>query len=166
MLSAVPWYREVALMLQALADMGATRTVLYVRGEDRPRRSRCEPQVARSASRAMRSPNQLEKIQARFWPKHELLCRFDPDLYSVSCSRAPLRGTSTRVRAQLTRVAKASTKRSFRGHVTKKGRSRPARARAHGRQSAVLEGDTNSSSRIISGARTVWPLRERVGVLQ
>jgi DNA repair protein RadA/Sms len=166
-----PGIGKSTLLLQALADMGATRKVLYVSGEESPQ------QIAHRARRlgvdarhvhALAETN-LEKIQATVQAERPDVAVIDSiqTLYSGQLQSAP--GSVAQVRecaAQLTRVAKASTTSIvFVGHVTKEGALAGPRVLEHMVDTVLyFEGDTHSSFRLIRAFKNRYGAVNELGV--
>src|SRR5215210_6971059 len=166
-----PGIGKSTLLLQSLADMGATRKVLYVTGEESPQ------QVALRARRLgvdarhvhVLAEINLEKIQAAIQSQKADVAIIDSiqTLYSGQLQSAP--GSVAQVRecaAQLTRVAKASTTSIvFVGHVTKEGALAGPRVLEH-MVDAVLyfEGDTHSSFRLVRAIKNRFGAVNELGV--
>jgi DNA repair protein RadA/Sms len=166
-----PGIGKSTLLLQALADMGATRKVLYVSGEESPQ------QIALRARRLGLDPRHvhalaeinLEKIQAAVQAERPDVAVIDSiqTLYSGQLQSAP--GSVAQVRecaAQLTRVAKASaTSIVFVGHVTKEGALAGPRVLEHMVDTVLyFEGDTHSSFRLIRAFKNRYGAVNELGV--
>ena len=166
-----PGIGKSTLLLQALANMGAARKVLYVTGEESPQ------QVALRARRLGVDPRQvhvlaeinLEKIQAAIQSEKPDVAVIDSiqTLYSGALQSAP--GSVAQVRecaAQLTRVAKASaTSIVFIGHVTKEGTLAGPRVLEHMVDTVLyFEGDTHSSFRLVRAFKNRYGAVNELGV--
>jgi DNA repair protein RadA/Sms len=166
-----PGIGKSTLLLQSLAEMGATRKVLYVTGEESPQ------QVALRARRLGVDARQvhvlaeinLEKIQAALQSEKADVAVIDSiqTLYSGQLTSAP--GSVAQVRecaAQLTRVAKASTTSIvFVGHVTKEGALAGPRVLEHMVDTVLyFEGDTHSSFRLVRAFKNRFGAVNELGV--
>jgi DNA repair protein RadA/Sms len=166
-----PGIGKSTLLLQALADMGATRKVLYVSGEESPQ------QIALRSRRLGLDPRHvhvlaeinLEKIQAAIQSEKPDVAVIDSiqTLYSGQLQSAP--GSVAQVRecaAQLTRVAKAgATSIVFVGHVTKEGTLAGPRVLEHMVDTVLyFEGDTHSSFRLIRAFKNRYGAVNELGV--
>jgi DNA repair protein RadA/Sms len=166
-----PGIGKSTLLLQALADMGARRKVLYVSGEESPQ------QIALRARRLGADASHvhvlaeinLEKIQGAIQSEKPDVAVIDSiqTLYSGQLQSAP--GSVAQVRecaAQLTRVAKASsTSIIFIGHVTKEGALAGPRVLEHMVDTVLyFEGDTHSSFRLIRAFKNRYGAVNELGV--
>jgi DNA repair protein RadA/Sms len=166
-----PGIGKSTLLLQALAEMGATRKVLYISGEESPQ------QVALRARRLGVDPRQvhvlaetnLEKIQAAIQSEKPDVAVVDSiqTLYSAQLQSAP--GSVAQVRecaAQLTRVAKSGTTSIiFIGHVTKEGALAGPRVLEHMVDTVLyFEGDTHSSFRLVRAFKNRFGAVNELGV--
>ena len=166
-----PGIGKSTLLLQALAEMGLTRKVLYVSGEESPQ------QIALRARRLGVDAKQvhalaeinLEKIQATIQSEKPDVAVIDSiqTLYSGQLQSAP--GSVAQVRecaAQLTRVAKAGgTSIVFIGHVTKEGTLAGPRVLEHMVDTVLyFEGDTHSSFRLIRAFKNRYGAVNELGV--
>src|SRR5215210_7338115 len=166
-----PGIGKSTLLLQSLGDMGATRKVLYVTGEESPQ------QVALRARRLgvdarhvhVLAEINLEKIQAAIQSQKADVAVIDSiqTLYSGQLQSAP--GSVAQVRecaAQLTRVAKASaTSIVFVGHVTKEGALAGPRVLEHMVDTVLyFEGDTHSSFRLVRAIKNRFGAVNEIGV--
>jgi DNA repair protein RadA/Sms len=166
-----PGIGKSTLLLQALAEMGATRKVLYISGEESPQ------QVALRARRLAVDARQvhvlaetnLEKIQAVVQAEKPDVAVVDSiqTLYSAQLQSAP--GSVAQVRecaAQLTRVAKSGqTSIIFIGHVTKEGALAGPRVLEHMVDTVLyFEGDTHSSFRLIRAFKNRFGAVNELGV--
>ena len=166
-----PGIGKSTLLLQALAEMGATRKVLYISGEESPQ------QVALRARRLgvdarhvhVLAETNLEKIQAAIQSEKPDVAVVDSiqTLYSAQLTSAP--GSVAQVRecaAQLTRVAKSgSTSIIFIGHVTKEGALAGPRVLEHMVDTVLyFEGDTHSSFRLIRAFKNRFGAVNELGV--
>jgi DNA repair protein RadA/Sms len=166
-----PGIGKSTLLLQALGDMGATRKVLYVSGEESPQqialRSRRLGVDARQVH--VLAEINLEKIQAAIQAEKPAVAVIDSiqTLYSGQLQSAP--GSVAQVRecaAQLTRVAKAGgTAIVFVGHVTKEGALAGPRVLEHMVDTVLyFEGDTHSSFRLIRAFKNRYGAVNELGV--
>jgi DNA repair protein RadA/Sms len=159
------------LLLQALAEIGATRRVLYVSGEESPQ------QVALRARRLgldarrvhVLAEINLEKIQSALAAEKPEVAVIDSiqTLYSGALQSAP--GSVAQVRecaAQLTRVAKSTgITIVFVGHVTKEGALAGPRVLEHMVDTVLyFEGDTHSSFRLIRAFKNRYGAVNELGV--
>jgi DNA repair protein RadA/Sms len=166
-----PGIGKSTLLLQALANMGAARKVLYVSGEESPQ------QIALRARRLAVDARQvhvlaeinLEKIQAAIQSERPEVAVIDSiqTLYSGQLQSAP--GSVAQVRecaAQLTRVAKAGgTSIVFIGHVTKEGTLAGPRVLEHMVDTVLyFEGDTHSSFRLVRAFKNRYGAVNELGV--
>jgi DNA repair protein RadA/Sms len=166
-----PGIGKSTLLLQALAEMGATRKVLYVSGEESPQ------QIALRARRLAVDARQvhvlaeinLEKIQTAIQSEKPEVAVIDSiqTLYSGQLQSAP--GSVAQVRecaAQLTRVAKAGvTSIVFIGHVTKEGTLAGPRVLEHMVDTVLyFEGDTHSSFRLVRAFKNRYGAVNELGV--
>ena len=166
-----PGIGKSTLLLQALAEIGATRRVLYVSGEESPQ------QVALRARRLgldarrvhVLAEINLEKIQAALAAEKPEVAVIDSiqTLYSGALQSAP--GSVAQVRecaAQLTRVAKGTgTTIVFVGHVTKEGALAGPRVLEHMVDTVLyFEGDTHSSFRLIRAFKNRYGAVNELGV--
>jgi len=166
-----PGIGKSTLLLQALGDMGATRKVLYVSGEESPQ------QIALRSLRLgvdarhvhVLAEINLEKIQASIQSEKPTVAVIDSiqTLYSGQLQSAP--GSVAQVRecaAQLTRMAKAGgTSIVFVGHVTKEGALAGPRVLEHMVDTVLyFEGDTHSSFRLIRAFKNRYGAVNELGV--
>ncbi|HUP95945.1 MAG TPA: DNA repair protein RadA [Burkholderiales bacterium] len=166
-----PGIGKSTLLLQALADIGRTRKVIYVTGEESPQ------QIALRARRLgvdagnvhVLAEINLEKIQAVLQSEKPDIAVIDSiqTVYSGVLQSAP--GSVAQVRecaAQLTRVAKDSaTTIVFVGHVTKEGTLAGPRVLEHMVDTVLyFEGDTHSSFRLIRAFKNRYGAVNELGV--
>ncbi|HZN25556.1 MAG TPA: DNA repair protein RadA [Burkholderiales bacterium] len=166
-----PGIGKSTLLLQALAEIGAKRKVLYVSGEE------SAEQIALRARRLGVDARQvhvlaeitLEKIHAAIQSEKPDVAVIDSiqTLYSGQLQSAP--GSVAQVRecaAQLTRVAKAGTTAIvFVGHVTKEGALAGPRVLEHMVDTVLyFEGDTHSSFRLIRAFKNRYGAVNELGV--
>jgi DNA repair protein RadA/Sms len=166
-----PGIGKSTLLLQALAEIGVNRTVLYVSGEESPQ------QIALRARRLGVDTRQvhvlpeinLEKIQLLIQTEKPEIAVIDSiqTLYSDALTSAP--GSVAQVRecaAQLTRLAKTGgTTIVFVGHVTKEGTLAGPRVLEHMVDTVLyFEGDTHSSFRLIRAFKNRYGAVNELGV--
>src|SRR5690349_7794869 len=166
-----PGIGKSTLLLQALAEMGLVRKVLYVSGEESAQ------QIALRARRLgvdakhvhAYAETDLERIKATIHSEKPEVAVIDSiqTLYSGQLQSAP--GSVAQVRecaAQLTRVAKASgTSIIFVGHVTKEGTLAGPRVLEHIVDTVLyFEGDTHSSFRLIRAFKNRYGAVNELGV--
>ena len=166
-----PGIGKSTLLLQALAEIGAARKVLYVSGEE------SAEQIALRARRLgldarhlhVLAEIALEKIHAAIHAEKPEVAVIDSiqTLYSGQLQSAP--GSVAQVRecaAQLTRVAKSSgTAIVFVGHVTKEGTLAGPRVLEHMVDTVLyFEGDTHSSFRLIRAFKNRYGAVNELGV--
>jgi DNA repair protein RadA/Sms len=166
-----PGIGKSTLLLQALAQIGAARRVLYVSGEESPQ------QIALRAKRLgldarnlqVLAEINLEKIQSVITGDKPEVAVIDSiqTLYAGALQSAP--GSVAQVRecaAQLTRLAKASgTTIVFVGHVTKEGALAGPRVLEHMVDTVLyFEGDTHSSFRLIRAFKNRYGAVNELGV--
>jgi DNA repair protein RadA/Sms len=166
-----PGIGKSTLLLQALAEVGATRNVLYVSGEESTQ------QVALRARRLGVDAKRVQILPETYLKKiQQTLQKERPDvavidsiqtLYSDDLQSAP--GSVAQVRecaAQLTRAAKTSeTTIVFVGHVTKEGTLAGPRVLEHMVDTVLyFEGDTHSSFRLIRAFKNRYGAVNELGV--
>jgi DNA repair protein RadA/Sms len=166
-----PGIGKSTLLLQALAEIGATRKVLYVSGEE------SAEQIALRARRLgldarhvhVLAEIALEKIHAAIQSEKPDVAVIDSiqTLYSGQLQSAP--GSVAQVRecaAQLTRIAKSTgTAIVFVGHVTKEGALAGPRVLEHMVDTVLyFEGDTHSSFRLIRAFKNRYGAVNELGV--
>jgi len=166
-----PGIGKSTLLLQSLGEIGASRRVLYVSGEESPQ------QIALRARRLgldarhvhVLAEINLEKIQAVITGDKPEVAVIDSiqTLYSGALQSAP--GSVAQVRecaAQLTRLAKASgTTVIFVGHVTKEGALAGPRVLEHMVDTVLyFEGDTHSSFRLVRAFKNRFGAVNELGV--
>ncbi len=166
-----PGIGKSTLLLQSLAEIGASRRVLYVTGEESPQ------QIALRAKRLgldarhvhVLAEINLEKIQSAITGDKPEVAVIDSiqTLYSGALQSAP--GSVAQVRecaAQLTRLAKASgTTIVFIGHVTKEGALAGPRVLEHMVDTVLyFEGDTHSSFRLVRAFKNRYGAVNELGV--
>jgi DNA repair protein RadA/Sms len=171
LLGGDPGIGKSTLLLQALAEIGKSRNVLYVTGEESPQ------QIALRAKRlgvAAKHVNvlpetQLRNIQAAIKSGKPEIAVIDSiqTIYSDDMQSAP--GSVAQVRecaAQLTRLAKASaTAIVFIGHVTKEGSLAGPRVLEHMVDTVLyFDGDTHSRYRLIRAFKNRYGAVNELGV--
>ena len=171
LLGGDPGIGKSTLLLQALSNMSAHHSVLYVSGEESAQ------QVALRARRLALNVQavhlypeiQLEKIQAVLVERKPAVAVIDSiqTIYSEALQSAP--GSVAQVRecaAQLTRLAKASgTCIILVGHVTKEGALAGPRVLEHMVDTVLyFEGDMHSSYRMIRAFKNRFGAVNELGV--
>lgn len=171
LLGGDPGIGKSTLLLQALSNMSAHYSVLYVSGEESAQ------QVALRARRLALNVQavhlypeiQLEKIQAVLVERKPAVAVIDSiqTIYSEALQSAP--GSVAQVRecaAQLTRLAKASgTCIILVGHVTKEGALAGPRVLEHMVDTVLyFEGDMHSSYRMIRAFKNRFGAVNELGV--
>jgi DNA repair protein RadA/Sms len=166
-----PGIGKSTLLLQALAQLGRARKVLYVTGEESARQVALRARrlgVAADEMRVLAEIN-LEKIQAAIQSEKPGVAVIDSiqTLYSGALQSAP--GSVAQVRecaAQLTRVAKAgSSAIVIVGHVTKEGALAGPRVLEHMVDTVLyFEGETHSSYRLIRAFKNRYGAVNELGV--
>lgn len=171
LLGGDPGIGKSTLLLQALSNMSAHHSVLYVSGEESAQ------QVALRARRLALNVQavhlypeiQLEKIQAVLVERKPAVAVIDSiqTIYSEVLQSAP--GSVAQVRecaAQLTRLAKASgTCIILVGHVTKEGALAGPRVLEHMVDTVLyFEGDMHSSYRMIRAFKNRFGAVNELGV--
>jgi len=171
LLGGDPGIGKSTLLLQALAEIGKSREVLYVTGEESPQ------QIALRAKRlgvAAKHVNvfpetQLRNIQAAIRSGRPEVAVIDSiqTLYSDELQSAP--GSVAQVRecaAQLTRLAKsAAISVVFIGHVTKEGALAGPRVLEHMVDTVLyFDGDTHSRFRLIRAFKNRYGAVNELGV--
>ena len=166
-----PGIGKSTLLLQALAHLAATRSVLYVSGEESTQ------QIALRATRLALDAKsvqvlaeiQLEKIQAVIGSLRPQVAVIDSiqTVYSEALTSAP--GSVAQVRecaAQLTRMAKQSgVTIVLVGHVTKEGALAGPRVLEHIVDTVLyFEGDTHSSFRLVRAFKNRFGAVNELGV--
>jgi len=171
LLGGDPGIGKSTLLLQALAELSASCSVLYVSGEESTQ------QVALRARRLNLPAQQLkvlaeiglEKILAVLTDEKPAVAVVDSiqTIYSEALQSAP--GSVAQVRecaAQLTRFAKTSgTTLLLVGHVTKEGAIAGPRVLEHIVDSVLyFEGDTHSSFRLVRAIKNRFGAVNELGV--
>jgi DNA repair protein RadA/Sms len=166
-----PGIGKSTLLLQALAEVGATRNVLYVSGEESTQQVALRARrLGVDAKRVQILPEtDLKKIQQTLQKERPDVAVIDSiqTLYSDDLQSAP--GSVAQVRecaAQLTRAAKTSeTTIVFVGHVTKEGTLAGPRVLEHMVDTVLyFEGDTHSSFRLIRAFKNRYGAVNELGV--
>ncbi|WP_288380423.1 DNA repair protein RadA [uncultured Massilia sp.] len=166
-----PGIGKSTLLLQALANLAATRSTLYVSGEEsgaqialRARRLSVD-----SAELKLQAEIQLEKILGTLADLKPEVAVIDSiqTLYSDALTSAP--GSVAQVRecaAQLTRVAKQTGVTIILvGHVTKEGALAGPRVLEHIVDTVLyFEGDTQSSFRLVRAIKNRFGAVNELGV--
>ena len=166
-----PGIGKSTLLLQALAQMGRDRKVLYVSGEESPQ------QIALRGSRLAIDPNGVNllaeiRLQAILTTLHQQMPAVAvidsiQTLYSEQITSAP--GSVSQVRecaAQLTRLAKQTGITILVvGHVTKDGAIAGPRVLEHMVDTVLyFEGDSHSSYRMIRAIKNRFGAANELGV--
>jgi DNA repair protein RadA/Sms len=171
LLGGDPGIGKSTLLLQSLAEIGASRKVLYVSGEESPQQIALHAKRLGVDSRHVHVLPEinLEKIQAAVVAERPEVAVIDSiqTLYSGALQSAP--GSVAQVRecaAQLTRIAKAGgTTVVFVGHVTKEGTLAGPRVLEHMVDTVLyFEGDTHSSFRLIRAFKNRYGAVNELGV--
>ena len=166
-----PGIGKSTLLLQALAEMGAERKVLYVSGEESADQIALRAQRLQvdSAKVSLLAEIQLERIAATLAQEKPDIAVVDSiqTLYSDALQSAP--GSVAQVRecaAQLTRLAKqVGITLIFVGHVTKEGALAGPRVLEHIVDSVLyFEGDTQSSYRLVRAFKNRFGPVNELGV--
>jgi DNA repair protein RadA/Sms len=171
LLGGEPGIGKSTLLLQALAQIGRTRPVLYVSGEESPQ------QVALRARRLgvdaagviMLPDTDLSRIEAAIKAEKPEVAVIDSiqTLYFGELQSAP--GSVAQVRecaARLTRVAKSTgSAMVFIGHVTKEGTLAGPRVLEHMVDTVLyFDGDTHSRYRLIRAFKNRYGAVNELGV--
>ena len=171
LLGGDPGIGKSTLLLQALAEIGKSRNVLYVTGEESPQ------QIALRAKRlgvsaknvSVFPETQLRNVQAAIKSGKPEVAVIDSiqTLYSDELQSAP--GSVAQVRecaAQLTRLAKGTaTSMVFIGHVTKEGSLAGPRVLEHMVDTVLyFDGDTHSRYRLIRAFKNRYGAVNELGV--
>ncbi|WP_137940408.1 DNA repair protein RadA [Chitinivorax sp. B] len=166
-----PGIGKSTLLLQALAQVGTTRHVLYVSGEESAQQIalRAKRLSVDAASVRLLAEIQLEKIAATLATEKPDVVVIDSiqTVYTDTLQSAP--GSVAQVRecaAQLTRHAKShGTTMILVGHVTKEGALAGPRVLEHIVDSVLyFEGDTHSSFRLIRAIKNRFGAVNELGV--
>ncbi|MCO5398955.1 DNA repair protein RadA [Ralstonia soli] len=166
-----PGIGKSTLLLQALANLSATRRVLYVSGEESGAQIalRAHRLGIESDSLALLAEIQLERIQATIETEKPEVVVIDSiqTLYSEALTSAP--GSVAQVRecaAQLTRIAKRLDVTTILvGHVTKEGALAGPRVLEHIVDTVLyFEGDTHSAYRLVRAFKNRFGAVNELGV--
>ena len=166
-----PGIGKSTLLLQGLAEIGATRRVLYVSGEESPQQVALRARRLGLDSRRINvlAEINLEKIQSALATEKPEVAVIDSiqTLYAGALQSAP--GSVAQVRecaAHLTRQAKSTgTTIVFIGHVTKEGALAGPRVLEHMVDTVLyFEGDTHSSFRLIRAFKNRYGAVNELGV--
>ncbi|MBB5018706.1 DNA repair protein RadA/Sms [Chitinivorax tropicus] len=166
-----PGIGKSTLLLQALAQVGVTRHVLYVSGEESAQQIalRAKRLAVDAASVRLLAEIQLERIAATLATEKPDVVVIDSiqTVYTDTLQSAP--GSVAQVRecaAQLTRYAKShGTTMIIVGHVTKEGALAGPRVLEHIVDSVLyFEGDTHSSFRLIRAIKNRFGAVNELGV--
>ena len=166
-----PGIGKSTLLLQALTEMSARVSVLYVSGEESSRQVALRAKrlaLATNATQVLAEIN-LERILATLAAQKPQIAVMDSiqTLYSEALQSAP--GSVAQVRecaARLTRYAKASgTGIVLVGHVTKEGAIAGPRVLEHIVDTVLyFEGDTHSSFRLVRAFKNRFGAVNELGV--
>jgi DNA repair protein RadA/Sms len=171
LLGGEPGIGKSTLLLQALAEVGRTRPVLYVSGEESPQQValRAKRIGVSAASVIMLPDTDLSRIEAAIKAEKPEVAVIDSiqTLYFGELQSAP--GSVAQVRecaARLTRVAKATaTAMVFIGHVTKEGTLAGPRVLEHMVDTVLyFDGDTHSRYRLIRAFKNRYGAVNELGV--
>ena len=166
-----PGIGKSTLLLQALANLAATRNTLYVSGEESGAQIalRARRLAVDSAELKLQAEIQLEKILGTLADLKPEVAVIDSiqTLYSDALTSAP--GSVAQVRecaAQLTRVAKQTGVTIILvGHVTKEGALAGPRVLEHIVDTVLyFEGDTQSSFRLVRAIKNRFGAVNELGV--
>ena len=166
-----PGIGKSTLLLQALAHLSATSSVLYVSGEESPQQIALRARRLALDAKAVQllAEIQLEKIQAAIAGRKPQVAVIDSiqTVYSEALTSAP--GSVAQVRecaAQLTRIAKQSGVTIILvGHVTKEGALAGPRVLEHIVDTVLyFEGDTHSSFRLVRAFKNRFGAVNELGV--
>jgi DNA repair protein RadA/Sms len=166
-----PGIGKSTLLLQALAHLAATWSVLYVSGEESPQQIALRARRLAIDAKAVQllAEIQLEKIQAAIVSRKPQVVVIDSiqTVYSDALTSAP--GSVAQVRecaAQLTRIAKQSGVTIILvGHVTKEGALAGPRVLEHIVDTVLyFEGDTHSSFRLVRAFKNRFGAVNELGV--
>ncbi len=171
LLGGDPGIGKSTLLLQALAAMGATRSCLYVTGEESVEQIalRAQRLALVNAPVSLLAEVQLEAIVAAIGTARPEVVVIDSiqTIYSEALASAP--GSVSQVRecaAQLTRLAKQlAIVVVFVGHVTKEGAIAGPRVLEHIVDTVLyFEGDTHSSFRLVRAIKNRFGAANELGV--
>jgi len=171
LLGGEPGIGKSTLLLQALAEIGKSRPVLYVSGEESPRQValRARRLGVEAANVVMLPDTDLSRIEAAIRSQQPEVAVIDSiqTLYFGELQSAP--GSVAQVRecaARLTRVAKSSGAAIvFIGHVTKEGTLAGPRVLEHMVDTVLyFDGDTHSRYRLIRAVKNRYGAVNELGV--
>ncbi|MBI2295699.1 MAG: DNA repair protein RadA [Betaproteobacteria bacterium] len=171
LLGGDPGIGKSTLLLQSLAEVGRSRKVLYVSGEESPQQVALRSRRLGVDARGVHVLPEinLEKIQLALAAEKPEIAVIDSiqTLYSDELQSAP--GSVAQVRecaAQLTRVAKTTgIAVVFIGHVTKEGALAGPRVLEHMVDTVLyFEGDTHSAFRLIRAFKNRYGAVNELGV--
>ena len=166
-----PGIGKSTLLLQSLAEVGKSRKVLYVTGEESPQQIALRAKrLGVDASSVIILPDtNLQRIESVIRSEQPEVAVIDSiqTLYFDELQSAP--GSVAQVRecaARLTRVAKsAATTMVLIGHVTKEGAIAGPRVLEHMVDTVLyFEGDTHSSFRLIRAFKNRYGAVQELGV--
>jgi DNA repair protein RadA/Sms len=166
-----PGIGKSTLLLQSLAEVGKSRKVLYVTGEESPQQIALRAKrLGVDASSVIIFPDtNLQRIESVIRSEQPEVAVIDSiqTLYFDELQSAP--GSVAQVRecaARLTRVAKnAATTMVLIGHVTKEGAIAGPRVLEHMVDTVLyFEGDTHSSFRLIRAFKNRYGAVHELGV--
>lgn len=166
-----PGIGKSTLLLQALSSVAASKSVLYVSGEESPQQIalRAQRLAVDSHDVKLLAEIELEKILATLAIEKPQVVVIDSiqTVYCAALSSAP--GSVAQVRecaAQLTRFAKATdTAMILVGHVTKEGSLAGPRVLEHIVDTVMyFEGDTHSTFRLIRAFKNRFGAANELGV--
>ena len=166
-----PGIGKSTLLLQSLAEVGKSRKVLYVTGEESPQQIALRAKrLGVDASSVIILPDtNLQRIESVIRSERPEVAVIDSiqTLYFDELQSAP--GSVAQVRecaARLTRVAKsAATTMVLIGHVTKEGAIAGPRVLEHMVDTVLyFEGDTHSSFRLIRAFKNRYGAVHELGV--
>jgi len=171
LLGGEPGIGKSTLLLQSLAEIGKTRPVLYVSGEESPQQIalRAKRLGADATGVIMLPDTDLSRIEAAIKAEKPEVAVIDSiqTLYFGELQSAP--GSVAQVRecaARLTRVAKSTgSAMVFIGHVTKEGTLAGPRVLEHMVDTVLyFDGDTHSRYRLIRAFKNRYGAVNELGV--
>ena len=171
LLGGEPGIGKSTLLLQSLAEVGKSRPVLYVSGEESPRQIalRARRLGVDAASVIILPDTDLSRIESAIRSEKPEVAVIDSiqTLYFNELQSAP--GSVAQVRecaARLTRVAKSTgTAIVFIGHVTKEGTLAGPRVLEHMVDTVLyFDGDTHSRYRLIRAFKNRYGAVNELGV--
>jgi DNA repair protein RadA/Sms len=171
LLGGEPGIGKSTLLLQSLAEIGRTRPVLYVSGEESPQQVALRAKrLGVDADRVIMLPDtDLARIEAAIKSEKPEVAVIDSiqTLYFGELQSAP--GSVAQVRecaARLTRVAKSTgSAMVFIGHVTKEGTLAGPRVLEHMVDTVLyFDGDTHSRFRLIRAFKNRYGAVNELGV--